>query len=41
MSLLNPSEGKRLEIDAVSKNRLNTIKIVKFDINWKKPVLES
>ena len=34
-------EGKSLEIDTVPQNRLNVIKIVKFVVTSKKPVLET
>ena len=36
MSLMDHSDGKRLEIDAISQNRLNIIKIMNFEINIKK-----
>ena len=32
------SESKSLEIDSVSQNRLNAIKIIKFEVNSKKTV---
>ena len=36
---MGPPEGKILAIDTVSQNRLNTIKIMKFDVNFKKSFL--
>ena len=33
---MGPSEGKRLEIDKVSQNRLKTIKNHEFGVNVKK-----
>ena len=36
---MGPPEGKILEIDTVSQNRQNTIKIIKFDVNIEKSVL--
>ena len=35
-TLKDPSEVKMLIIDTVSQNKLNTIKILKFDVNFEK-----
>ena len=36
-----PPEDKSLEIYKVSQNRLNSIKVLKFDVNSRKPDLGS
>ena len=42
MPLIGPSDGKSLKIDSVSQKRLNNpTKIMKLDVNSKKPILGS
>ena len=36
---MGPPEGKILAFDTVSQNRLNTLKIIKINVNFQKLVL--